>query len=326
MSENKIVFATKETLVQPAGGNLIVEKPEEQDHVLGATGPEFEVLVSDGHWSKYAPMHELQRNKNGDTFMCVTFSLNNIHEFLHIRLHGSEINKSDIALGVMSGTVRGQGNSKRAVVETNRTKGFVFESDYPYTPEMTLDQVYAAVPASITEKALKNLDLYEFGYKWLGSNTPKALLEGCKFSPLQVDVNSRYRMNAKNHVVWNKADPTYDHEVTLFDYEQGVCWWIFDSESMQFLKFDWNYPFGSPMIHSLKKKMKPQLFKKIGSSAIAVKHSSEPSMIAFSGGSVAGEELFKSIYGVSSFKEIPIIEVKEWPHPIRHLINTNPQR
>jgi hypothetical protein len=319
-------FATKETLVQPVGGNLIVEPKLEQDHILGASGPEFAPLVLDGHWVKHMPIAELQRNRFGDTYMCVTFSLNNIHEFLHKRLYGTEINKSDICLGVMSGTVRGQGNSKRAVVETNRTKGFVYEIDYPYTPEMTLDEVYAPISSDLLLKALGNLDHYEFGYKWLAANTPKAMIEGLKFSPLQVDVNSRYRMNGKDQVVWNKADPTYDHEVTVFDYEQGICWWVFDSESLQFIKFDWNYPFGSPMIHSLKKKMKIELYKKIGSPAIAVKHSSEPSMIAFSGGSVSGDDLFKSIYGVTDFSEIPITQVKEWPFPIRHLLNTNPKR
>lgn len=320
-----LTFATKETLVLPTGGNLIPDSQEPQDHILGASGPEFAELT-DGHWAKYLPMVELQRNRFGDTYMCVTFSLNNIHEFLHKRIYGTEINKSDICLGVMSGTTRGQGNSKRAVVETNRTKGFVFETDYPYTPEMTLDQVYTPVPASIVEKALKNLDVYDFGFKWLASNSPRANMEGLKLSPLQVDVNSRYRMNAKNQVAWNKADKTYDHEVTVFDFEPGVCWWVFDSETAQVLKFEWNYPFGSPMVHALKKKMKIELFQKIGSPAIAVKHIAEASMIAFSGGSVSGDSLFKSIYGVPDFASLPITQVKEWPYPIRHLLNTNPQR
>lgn len=316
-------FATKETLVQPTGGNLIPDSQEPQDYVLGATGQEFAELT-DGHWAKYVPLAELQKNRYGDTYMCVSFSCNNVHEFLHKLQYGVEFNKSDIFLGVLSGTVRGQGNSKRAVVEANRTKGFVLESDYPYTPDMTLDQAYKPLSVGLLDQAFKNLDLYEFGFKWLAGTTPKDLQAGLKFSPLQVDVNSRYFMGVKGYVVWNRG--AYDHEVTLFDYEPGKCWWIFDSESSQFIKFDWNYPFGSPMIHSLKKKMNIQLYKKAGQAGIAVKHSSEASMIVFSGGSVNAEVMFKSIYGITDFSQIPIKEVKEWPYPIKNLFTTSPQR
>lgn len=324
--QQNLNFATQETLQQPIGG-LVIEGPQEQDHVLGAIGPDnFEVLQSDAQWAKFAPNPELQRNKNGDLFMCVSFSKLNIVEFLIKRLFDETVNYSDLFLGVGSGTVRGQGNSKRAVAEWMRLNGAVLESLYPFLSDMTLDDAYKPLTKEILVEGLKALDLYSFPYKWLSDNGAQTILSGLTYSPVQVDVSGSYKMNAEGIIVWDNTNSIYNHEVVIFGHEQGRCWYVFDSETFQFLKFDWWYPFGSPMIHAVKKNMKIQIFKKIGSPALAVKHCSEPSLIAFSGGSVQGEDLFKSLYGVKNFKEIPITEVKEFPFPIRHLINTNPQR
>lgn len=323
--KNDILFATEETLVQPKGG-LIIEEPQAEDHILGASGPEFEVQVPNGHWAPYMPDPELQRNRFGDTFMCVSYSNNNIHEFLMKKMFDETRNLSDIFLGVGSGTIRGRGNSKRTVADWKRQNGCVLESEYPFGPDTTLDQAYTPLTKELLAKGLKWLDLFTPFYKWLPDNGARTILDGLKYSPVQVDVLGSYKVGKNGYIVWDEANSVYAHEVTIFDYEEGKCFWIFDSESMQCIKFDWNYPFGSPMIHALKKNMKIQIFKKTGSPALAVKHYSEPSLIAFSGGSVRGEDLFKSLYGVNDFKQIPITEVKEWPFPIRHLINTNPQR
>lgn len=328
----KLPFVKKpEDLIQPVGG-LIVEAPLEQDHVLGATGdqiggPDFEVLVPDSHWAPFVPSPELQKNRFGDTYMCVSYSNNNAHEFLIKQKFKEDVNMSDLFLGKGSGTIRGQGNSKRGVAEWKRLNGYVLESEYPYTPDTTLDKAYAALSKDLLDKGKANLSKgYEFLYKWLGaaSQTPQALLEGLKYSPLQVDVGGSYAMNSKGYVVWQGG--SYNHEVLVFDYEIGKCWWVFDSETMQYLKFAWTYPFGSPMIHAVKKKAMLQLLKKIGQSGIAVKHPTEPCLIAFSGGSVSGDNLFKAIYGIVSFSQMELTEVQEWPYPIKHLIQTFPQR
>lgn len=324
-------FVTKKKDLKKPVGGLIVEEPREEDHVLGAAvlggiaGPEFDVLVPTGHWASYTPEQEIQRNRFGDTYMCVSFSNNNVQEMLMKRLYNEDVNMSDLFLGKGSGTVRGQGNSKRTVAEWKRLNGFVHEKEYPYTPNTTLDQAYAPLSKVLLAKGKANLDLYGFYYKWVGSNAPSAMLDALRYSPLQVDVSGSYSMDKNGYVVWPRGS-TYNHEVVLFDYEPNKCWWIFDSETEQYLKFAWNYPFGSPMVHSVKKKMKIQLLKKRGQSGIAVKHPSQPCLIAFSGGSVQGEDLFKAIYGVTSFAQIVITEVDEWPYPIKHLMQTFPNR
>lgn len=325
---SEIIFATEENLKKPSGG-LIVEEPQPQDHVLGGLndsppGPEFDVLVEDGHWAKFAPVPELQRVNGGDTFMCVSFSNNNIHEFLMKRMFDENFNFSDVFLGVGSGTQRGRGNSKRAVAEFKRLSGFVSEGDYPLLPEMSMDEVYKPLTKELLAKGIKGLDQLAFSYKWLPDNGANSIREGLKYSPVQVDVLGSFPTDKNGYIIWDNNNPTYCHEVCIFDYEEGKCWWVFDSELMQFTKFAWNYPFGSPMIHALKKNMKIQIFKEKGKAALAVKTFGEPSMIAFSGGNVIGETLFKSLYGVSDFKSIPITEVDKFPFPVKHLINTNP--
>jgi len=322
---NNIKFATPDEIRQPIGG-LIVEPQLDNDHILGASGPDFEVLSEDGQWSNYAPNPELQRNRFGDTFMCVSFSNNNVHEFILQKRYGDIVDWSDIFLGKGSGTVRGQGNGKRTVAEWKRLNGFVQESDYPYTQDMTLDQVFAPIPTTILQKAKQNLEIYTFLYKWLSGNSKENILGGLRLSPVQVDVSGSYRTNSKGYIVWDKNNPVYSHEVVIFGYEKDECWYVFDSETMQFIKFDWSYPFGGPMIHSVKKKMNIKLYKKSGQSGIAVKHCSQPSMIVFSGGSVQGADLFKSLYGIKDFNQLEITEVPEWPFPVRDMINTNPLR
>lgn len=325
MSKATPKFATKETIMQPVGG-LIVEAPEEQDHVLGSTGELFSIVCDDGHWAPFAPDHELQRNRFGDTYMCVSFSKNNILEFLAKKMFGETLDLSDIFLGSGSGTKRGRGNSKRAVAEWQRLNGAVLESDYPYTEETTLDQAYAPLSDELLAKGKEWLKSYTPYYKWVSDNSPASLMAALRFSPVQVDVSGSYVVNASGYVVWNKANPTYNHEVAVFDYEEGKCWWVFDSETQQYLKFAWNYPFGSPMIHALKKTMNTKIYKVTGQAALGVKHHSEDSMIVFSGGSVDGGELFLSLYGLESFADMPITEVSEWPYPVRHAINTTPLR
>jgi hypothetical protein len=325
MKQKHIAFATKDRLVQPTGG-LIASEVDGQDHILGAVGgiagPDFEMLVPDGQWTAYLPEGELQRNRFGDTFMCVSFSWNNIVEFLANRRYGEVLNMSDVFLGSGSGTIRGQGNSKRAVAEWARRNGFVHETDYPYTESMTLDQAYAPLVPPLLAKGKANLDKWAFYWKWVGNNSPAALKDALRFSPVQVDVTGFYDMNDKGIVVWNREKPQYAHEVTVFGYEEGVCWHVFDSEATQFIRFDWAYPFGSPLVVSAKKKMNIQILKEKGKPALAVKHFSENCMIGFSGGTVEAQALFKSLYGITDFRELPIKEVDKFPCPMSHLIVT----
>lgn len=305
-----ITFATIDKVIHPKGG-LIVEPPQEQDHILGASGPDFGVLVEDGQWGEYAPEPELQRNSSGDTYMCVSFSNNNISEFLIYKQYGELVNWSDIFLGKGSGTVRGRGNSKRTVAEWKRLNGYVLETDYPYTSTTTVDQAYAPLSATLLKKGISNLNFFTFNYKWLPDNSVQSLLNGLKLSPIQVDVEP-YNFNDKGYI--SNSGAGYTHEVAIFGYESGKCWYVFDSESSQFLKFDWSYKFGSPMIHSVKKKVMTKLYKKNGSPAIYFLNPQSSTLVPYSDGVVPGGELFKIFFG--DYSLAPIERVDELPFPV----------
>lgn len=305
----EITFATQETIKQPTGGLRHIEKSE-KDHVLGGfgifTGPAWTVLQPDGQWNSFQPVPELQKDAYGDTYCCVSFSLNNCHEFLHKRLYGEEINKSDRFLGVGSGTIPGQGNSKSTVAEWNRTHGFVYENEWPFIDGMTITDFYKVIPGSVLEDGAKNLNVYEFGYKWLSNQQPSTIKVGLTFSPVQVDVEN-YVFNGSGYIA--NSGTGYVHEVLIFGYEEGKCWYVFDSENFQWLKFDWNYKFQTAMIHSLKKKSMFQLIKEDGSPAVYLQVPSGNFYAIADGDECAGGDLLKTFsgtYGNAAIKHVAL--------------------
>lgn len=312
-----ITFATPETIKQPSGG-LIVEKPLEQDHVLGATETaiQWERLVPDGHWQDYQPVSERQSSKYGNTFGCVGFSLNSNHEFIHRKRYNEEINKSDRLTVVGSGTEPGRGNSKRTVAEWSRKNGWVEEWRWPFDFEMTIEKYYngGIVPPELLALALKKLAQYETGYQWLPDNRLETILDGLQFSPVQVDVEA-YMFNSRGYVI--NSGRGYTHEIDVFDHEGTDCLWGYDSERDQYVKIDRSYNFGYPMIHHFKKKfMTLKLYKKIGAPAIYVKHWSQNLLIPFTSGYVPGGDLFKSLYGVEKYSDLEREDVEELPFPV----------
>ena len=139
-------------------------------------------------------------------------------------------------------------------------------------------------------------------------NTQKHILDGLQFSPVQVDVE-RYSFNNKGYII--NTQTGFYHEVLIFDFEEDECWWVFDSETNQVLKFDWNYNFGSPMIHSLKKKNMTKIYKKKGQPALYFLNPKDEKLVSFSDGVISGGELFKTL-----FAEYYFDEYDELPYPI----------
>lgn len=322
----KLQFATPETIKQPSGG-LVLEPVVEGDYILGANDPKNlgEVLVEDGHWEKFLPEQEIQRVRDGDTFCCVTFSNLNVMEMLHKRKYGYEINGSDMFLGVGSGTKRGVGNGLKTVAEWKRKNGFVYEADYPYSREMNLDTFYATIPAAIYAKGKAMLQVYETGYMTLGGSGQQAMLEALKVSPVQVAIEGVYVFDGQGRI--KNAGNSYSHAVLVFDYVLDANgdvseYWVFDSETEQYLRFTGSYFFASPYIHFLKKKTN-MFYKKIGEPAICFKHWSEDSLVAFGDGVIPGGDLLKSLFGISKYSELPRENVAEWPYPIKYVLNTS---
>lgn len=274
-----ITFADHNALKQPVGG-MKLEPQVPEDYVLGANDPKNlgQIVVEDGHWAPFAPVVEIQKTKDGaDTYGCTGFSDNNCDEFIHKAKYGTEINISDKFVVVGSGTVRGIGNSMKGPAQFKHDKGFVMETDYPYAQDQTLDQFYATIQQAIYDKALENKKLYDSGYLFVNSAGQKALLDALKVSPIKIAVQGHYVADANGRIM--NIDYDYNHAVALFDYvldSNGNVeeWWIFCSETQQFLKFRGDYAFLSPMVKFLEKKI--MFIKLVGSSAIFLPNPQSP--------------------------------------------------
>jgi hypothetical protein len=166
----------KDIIIKPVkNSGLIVEAPRPEDWVFGgvsgATGP---VIFPDGHgWFKFRPTSENQRNRNFDSFSCVTFSCLKSLSYYIKACYGLDMDFSERFTAVMSGTVPGRGNSIRNVLESIRKQGFVLESDYPsMTDSMTEAQWFAYPPKSVRDKALKNLERWKIEWEVLYTGNP----------------------------------------------------------------------------------------------------------------------------------------------------------
>jgi len=300
-------FADPQNIKQPKGG-LILEERDERDHILGAA-VSWPIINRSGQWRDFAPVPELQRNKHGDVYGCVSFSYNSIHEFLHKKLYNTEINFSDRFTVVGSGTIPYRGNGKRTVAEWGRKNGWVEEARWPYTSEMTVDEYYnnGKISQEILDEGKQNSRKLEKGYQWLPNNSIESIMDGLTRSPVQVDVE-KYQFNSKGNIINSNSGNI--HEVAIFGYRNDY-WEVWDSENLQFIKIDFDYKFGNPMIHSLKKKIMFEIYKKKGEPALYRLNQKDGLLVPFSDGVIPGGDLFKTLYVDYFFKE-----VDELPYPI----------
>jgi hypothetical protein len=307
-----LTFLAPSDIKSPQVCNLIPDKLEYKDRILGSVNSFLgEIINPEGNWFDDAPDAELQRNRYGDVYGCVSFSFNNINEILHRRQLGENINRSDRFLVVGSGTIPNQGNSKKTVANWNRKNGFVSEEKYPYSKEMTIGEYYKKpIPASVVKEALTKVPLYDSTYEFLPDNNQSWIAEGLRYSPLWVDVE-QYRYNDKGYII--NSGSGYYHEVALLGRIDDY-YVVQDSENMQLIKFDLSYRFGTPAVLSLKKKYMAKLYQQKGSPAIYFLNPADNRLVAFSDGVITGGEMFKIFFG--DYKNVAIERVDTLPLPI----------
>src|SRR3990167_3596110 len=110
-----------------------IVKPE--DKILGGLGALPKVVIQpDGNWKDFLPEREVQKKKI-DTYNCTAFGTENIVVTFMKRVFGIDENKSERALGIVSGT-RPPGNSPSVVLDKVRHKGLIPESDLPFSEEI----------------------------------------------------------------------------------------------------------------------------------------------------------------------------------------------
>lgn len=323
-----IQFATKHTIIQPKNKVPLVKRKKDTDHFIGGngifTGPTWESLTN-GHWLQFVPpSSELQRNIYGDTYGCEGFSLNSAHRFIWKRRYAEDLNKCDRFLVVGSGTIPGKGNGTENVAEWDRLNGWILESRWPFTPDMTITTYFngGKVPPEMLAEGKENLKTTEIGYKWLKDELPNTKKVGLTFSPVRTSVKS-YAFDATGTRIIDSGGD-YVHEIIIFDFVDLVEWWAWDSENSQYVKFAWDYPFDGSMIHTIKKKVMTKIYKQKGQPALYALDPLSQQLVPFVDGSVAGGEVFRTLYGVNSYSDIPRVKDsngEDWdilPFPVAH--------
>ena len=206
-----------------------------------------EVLQNNGQWDSYLPQNEIQNNKV-ETMACVSFSALNCLEILFKRKYGYEMNWSDRFTSKMSGTTK-RGNYMYKVAESIRKHNGFVKQELWKNEGKTWDEWYKEIPANIKGQGERNKDLYEINYEWVYPVEPAdkdALKDALKYAPLQISVCTDWY---KRDGIWyQRKKGRGNHCVTLFGYEDGKYWKIFDhyrGNEIRYLEWDFRilYPF-----------------------------------------------------------------------------------
>ncbi len=309
----------------------------QKDWMIGDASPFPTVAVNPtGDWRQENYPTQLQRNQFGDSYGCVTFSALNVLRTLALYKYQIDLNLSEIFTIVMSGTVRGQGNSVFNVVESIRKNWSVKDELRPFTPDTTLDQVFSPIPPELIALALNDLKGWQPNWAWVPTSGKGFGIDWCerpqieaglKISPVEVIVDGNYVRDASGMVIKSFGSHpgstssdvggimqlTHAVEVKAID-ESGLFYHVRDAENQTEERFSIDYPFYFCTVQSLTQN--PMLYKKNGEPAIYALDNLKKNLIPFGDGAIAGGELFKALYNVTDYKQLNIIHVDTLPFEI----------
>lgn len=204
-------------------------------------------IREDGQWDAFLPPFEKQK-KSTETQACATFNTLACVEILQRAIfNGLDTEWSDRFTAKMSGTTK-QGNDPHKVAETLRTKGCVYEEEWPFTDSMTWDEFYAGIPMDIQLRGqIRFKRVYSFGHEYAKTD-PESMMDALRYSPLGVDVDA---WNEKNGIYYRKHGS--NHWVCIYGYKKGKYWKCYDSYDDFTKKIDWNFGFSVVKRYTLEK-------------------------------------------------------------------------
>lgn len=242
-------------------GFLPVEVTPDQ-YLFGSDQIKGEVLVPDGQWYGYLPEVEYQRQFGLETMNCTVYGTLNCLEMLFKRVFNIEVNHSERFVGIHSGTTP-NGNNPHVVAETIRkTAGCVEDMLLPFSESInTWEKYYGPIPlpAQLNKLGLDWVKNYDFKHDWVRypglqmttEELQKTLMEALKYSPLGVSVDA---WNQRRGLYYKKKGAVDNHWTTLYGYEKGKHWLVFDSYDSTHKKLEWDYDFGFVKRYTLSKK------------------------------------------------------------------------
>lgn len=329
-----IQYANKDNLIIPTGGVLPYED-NENDWIFGSSQFTGRVLMPGLNWKgileEMGWETEIQKTSDGqETFLCVTFADTGTNKIINQRIYSHPLDCDEKFLGIGSGTVEGRGNSIQAVLEFERTKGFLYERKD--VVNMTYKELWVKPTESDYAEAENNLkNYYSFNYeflerKWNGIfKSPdcslSVLLAGFAYSPLMVTVDARYDMDDTGMILGYEGKlMSYNHEIINLGphFENTDLRWFdaIDSETKQLLRIAPDYRFGWPVVKYLQKK-NMKIYRKRGQKAIGYVNELGTGIYLWADGQdnvgpVAGGSTMKSL----GLKYEMAEACDEWPLPI----------
>ena len=275
-------------------------------------------------WTPFVTDREIQRNANNDDFYdCVTQSQWKSIETLANQQYNVILDESKRWTAIKGGTKQGQGASVNVISECIRTMGGVPESVCPSITD-TLAEFYQPIPSEIDsfENFLKGG--FTFNHEWMlrkgmfsEASSPEQMWDGLQYSPIPAAVDGEYRFTNDGMLKYGWSGPfiQYTHCVSIVGGVYNQYWLINDSENPHgLMKVEWPYCFGTPKILYLIKK--PMLYKKNGDPTIYVKMWNQDLLLPFANGSMPGGDLFKSLFGISDYSQMPRTNVDVLPYPV----------
>ncbi len=266
---------------------------------------------------------ELQRNGLFDSFCCE----------VHAHLNGTAINHK-AAFGtslippsyrytsLKCGVIPNVGTSDYAVEQSIINDGLVPESACVSNSDTMTSQQYFS-------KLDPALDLLEYFKKFYTVIYPPAptydgvssnritLYNISLYSVLLASVDGNYQFDSEGRIC--RSSQADSHKIIVLKLSNnGATFdlWLDSENPGGFVKADPNYDYHYVKFIYLKKKYTPMLYKLNGSPAIYCKHWSENLLIPFSDGSLAGGDVFKSLYGITDYSQLQINHVDTLPYPI----------
>lgn len=217
---------------------FIYEEPKQEDYLFGDASIDAPVLQPDGQWDAFLPSPEYQNLNGVEPYACATFTTTNCVEILLNRVYAFKDNYSDRFLAKMSGTAEKHGNSPHVVAETLRHMGDVDEYVWPFTSGIdTFEKYYSAIPNTVTDKALVFTDHYDFRHDYV-PNDQVSMMEALKYSPLGMSV---FGWNLGSDGIYQAGRGMDNHFVTVYGYEDGKYWKVFDSYDNEIKKLAWDH-------------------------------------------------------------------------------------
>jgi hypothetical protein len=302
-----------EEINNPNAG-LILEAPLDEDWVLGhpVLGAILErlILQPNRDWTPFITEYELQRNSFFDAYDCVTQSAWNKIQCLAHRQYDEHLDESKRWTAVKSGTVPGQGNSVKNVVECIRKMGGVKEEDWiSMSDTMTQSEFYKEIPDYVSTAENFMSAGWEYSHEWLpvnyiGATMGQVVDSGLPYSPVMISIEGQYEFDAEGRLQYHGGP--YSHEV-LIVASKPDHFLVLDSENPNgLMKVRRDYAFVGPKIGYLKKKSY-MLVKEDGSPAVYLQTLSGDLYALADGEGIAGGDMLKTFsgnYGNAAIKHV----------------------